>query len=810
MSIRGAWLRFRGTTENGLLPVAIHAVVALGFALLSVTAAAEGVANLTATDPSGTSALTSAAAWDNPGTPFPSADIDYHNVGFTLKTLTTQDIVFGGRSLVLGTSAASGTLGLLTTSNRAVTFTGERGLVIVFGNLDCWHSYCTTINGNVSIAENGIAHFFAANMRHASSVASIVLANGAFTGPASAFGDIYIKAGHTSNGLSTDMVMHIISDTSQFFGTLRVAPYRDLTTPENIRHSTLRLGRHSFGGTVDLRALGVLDAVYADAVVDVANLKMESGATLAFRWDGSARTGTTFRVTNSLTVDGPVQVRPSALNVIGTAGARVAVLKAPAGVTLNPDDWVYGAIDATETPDPPLPAVTLEVAPDEDGLSTLWAVACPVVRMLRSDASKVSGSFNYDSSAPTNNWSDGAYPTPDKDYLIDGGYSIRPQSSRGTLVFEGRSLTFSESGGTMAMRAATQVVDRLQLDVTKANVKFDHYSGGYYSQDPYAAGGKMNLQGHMSIIQRGGSYAAYAILADTRMLIFDTEISGNGDFVESLSSANESACCFLEFTGDNSKWTGRLTFSTSSKLSPTSRAYLFFTDKRNLGGSPATFTHNALYLPWYGCLVPRAAATLDTPNRGIFVENGAVISNDFALTVCERITYAGALRKWGAGLLRLGGEAPRFTHSQLATPLVGTNVLDVVQGGLTPVSAAAFEGLAVRFAEGTCLALDAAAAPGSDVARYGMMLTNELSALTVPATGLPITVDRTATSTHKRLAICTVPTAVAAGLESQFRLTDMAPCAEDGRGVVLVSVDNGDGSTTLAVDFVRGLRLLLR
>ena len=790
------------------------ACVLAGLAGLPLSVFAEGEAYLTASDANGTSALLSAAAWDNPGDPFPSAEIDYYNVGYTLKTIAGQSISFAGRSLVLGDSSKYGTLGMLTGSGSCeVGFTGAGGLVIVYASFDCWHSNCTTIRGNVSFAENGLAHLFAANVRSSSAPASIVFTDGTFTGPASAIGHVYVKAGRSSNGLSTDMVLHLLSDTSRFLGTLRVVPYRDLTTPENTRHSTLRLGRYPFGGTVDLRSDGVLDAVYADSVVDVANLTMAPGAVLAFRWDDAAKTGATFRVTGALTVAGPVEVRPSALNVTGTNAVRVAVLKAPQGVELDPDDWVYVSSVLDRTQDFLLPAVELEVAPDDEGLSTLWAVARPVVRLLQNDQSGKTGSFSYDAAAPTNNWADGAYPTPDKDYLIAGNYSIRPKSSATEeQVFGGHSLTFQPLNGkstTMALRAKIHTVDQLNIDVTAGVMNFDHYSGGSYTENPFATSGTMHLQGHITLSRRAGSYAANMVLANGRMVVVDSDISGNADLVLKPSTVGDSAC-FLELTGDNSRWTGRLSYTTTVVLGPAAHGDLYFTEGRNLGGALESFTYNALYLPWYGRLVPRAEATLDAVNRGIFVEDGAVISNQYALTVKERITYAGALKKKGEGLLRLGGEAPLFTSKQFTEPLVGTNVLDILQGGLTPVSSSAFEGLAVNFAEGTRLALDATAEPAGDVARYGMMLTNGLSSITVPEGGLPVEIDRTATATHKKLAICTVPTTAADALASSFRLTNVQPTAADGRVAVLVSQDNGNGTTTWTVEFVRGLRILLR
>lgn len=119
----------------------------VGFAGLSLSVFAQEDAYLTASDATGTSALTSASAWDNPGNPFPSAEIDYHNIGYVLKTISGQSISFAGRSLVLGESSSSGTLGMLTGSGSCeVALTGAGGLVVVYASFDCWHNNCTTVS----------------------------------------------------------------------------------------------------------------------------------------------------------------------------------------------------------------------------------------------------------------------------------------------------------------------------------------------------------------------------------------------------------------------------------------------------------------------------------------------------------------------------------------------------------------------------------------------------------------------------------------------------------------------------------------
>lgn len=438
---------------------------------------------------------------------FPSSDIDYVNKGsYTLKTSGSSDTTFLGRSLTIGDVATRtrSTLGLLSGSgNRRLEFPGEGGLILSAANLDCWHTYCNTIVGNVTVTstEEWPVYLFAANSRDAKASASIIFDGGTFSGAETACCHSYIKQQPKSNGYSTEMRLQLLSDTSAYYGRFKVSAFREEQEPVTNKYSVLQLGRYPFGGTVDLRRKSALEAVYADSVVEIAHLAATNKSVLTFLWDGANNTGATYRVTGSLSVNAPIEVRPSKRNnYVANAGFRLALLKAPAGTTLNPEDWTWVNAPLLQEPtvEKDLPNVELLVADDVDGLSTLWVQARPVITMTASDSGSgtKSGSFVYDSAAPTNNWSNGAYPTDDFDYL-DAGKTLRPPSgSTVERTFAGHSLTFR--GGTFALRCKRVTVPDLRVDASSSYVSFDNYGGGAKDY-PFASGGSMYVAGKLFV-----------------------------------------------------------------------------------------------------------------------------------------------------------------------------------------------------------------------------------------------------------------------------------------------------------------------
>ncbi len=177
------------------------------------------------------------------------------------------------------------------------------------------------------------------------------------------------------------------------------------------------------------------------------------------------------------------------------------------------------------------------------------------------------------------------------------------------------------------------------------------------------------------------------------------------------------------------------------------------------------------------------------------------VPDGVTFTCKERITYNGVMTKKGTGELALGGPQPYFTSDGNPTPVAAKNILDVWEGTLSPVSAAAFQGLAVVITNGATLVMDVPASnTDGDIGQYGMLDTAWDAPLTVPDDGLVVQLrDSNGVLATKRLCrvpICTVNATGKAALEGKLSVS-----RSPSRRHAVTSAgwtDNGDGSYTFA------------
>ena len=234
-----------------------------------------------------------------------------------------------------------------------------------------------------------------------------------------------------------------------------------------------------------------------------------------------------------------------------------------------------------------------------------------------------------------------------------------------------------------------------------------------------------------------------------------------------------------------------------------------------LGGPLDAFRYDALELSYFGCLKPLASMTLDTANRGIFVNwfGRMLVESNLVFNVNERLTMGGTLEKIGAGTLWLGATAaPQFTSAQLADPpsaagADGTNLVRVLEGALGVTTTNAVDGLALSFAEGGKLAVDAAAT--GDVAAYG--LYNAKGAVTFDGASLGVTISPPEDAGYATVAVLTVPTAQAAAFldGTTPRLTADVPT--NYRASFSYEEDAAAGLTTFKVTVARaGMTIIFR
>lgn len=195
-------------------------------------------------------------------------------------------------------------------------------------------------------------------------------------------------------------------------------------------------------------------------------------------------------------------------------------------------------------------------------------------------------------------------------------------------------------------------------------------------------------------------------------------------------------------------------------------------EAKSLGGRLSAFTYDALRIRPYAGLRPLSEMTLATLNRGIYLEGGPcrfVIDEGCDLTVMETVSYAGMLRKDGAGTLTLGGAHQICREGVVVDPDGTNNRLYVREGWLKPAGTNAFVNLKLTFGAEGGLRLDADPAdPG--VQTYGL-LNAESDSFSLEGDMLPVRVDLSHT-VEKSLSVvlCTVRPPVAEALRGKLRV----------------------------------------
>jgi hypothetical protein len=226
----------------------------------------------------------------------------------------------------------------------------------------------------------------------------------------------------------------------------------------------------------------------------------------------------------------------------------------------------------------------------------------------------------------------------------------------------------------------------------------------------------------------------------------DAEIEGNG-ILAMRWRGKDVSYGHLAFNGLNTNFIGKVKVfcnRSSESYYPFGEKFgtLWVADQRNLGGAiPGANApvFDALTVTDRQILRTKCDVTFDEPTRGIYVPFGARfrVDENQTLTIKQQLTYAGKIEKIGVGTLALGGTA-RFTADVLETPyanntfLEGTNVLDVCEGAIKPLSAAAFAGVAVVMSNNTSIVLDPNPSDPA-IAQFGINATAVGSSVSVPA-----------------------------------------------------------------------------
>ena len=549
---------------------------------------------------------------------------------------------------------------------------------------------------------------------------------------------------------------------------------------------TLSSGTVTSPARVTIYPYCTMTAESADDVVSVAELVMKTNSSISVVYDKSSKTASCIKVSGTFTHDeGPVKIAFEPNPTLGTwpdseIVPELPILKAPSGVTLSTNDFVL--VTSAQ-----FPIYELYVKTTDDGLSTLCVHQVGKVitqsgeGTTSSDSSFVAGKY----------WSDGQLPNSSNCY-----YSAEA-TQRAFGVFPGRVL--ARQSGYVYLKAQTVRIDDFRIIGNSPNN--NNYGVRIYAN--YGAPNEMSLEGRLRLMSENNYASLYG---NGQTFAVASEIDGPGK----LRIVWSKSPSIVKLLAVNDSFAGKID-SECSDASDEKYNVLQFADGRSLGGAMPSWTYDGHKFNAYTHFVPLASTTLERENCGIYVADYAriVCNEGITLTVKERVTWNGEIKKLGAGTLAWGGEAPYFTTNGGTTPVANKNKLVVAEGALRAASSEAFRGVAVTIADGATLAVDVQTDAESDLARYGMDLRPSGSSLAIEASSIrPVVSVPAGMQKPKQAAICTVSAEAAAALRGKFGVP-VASSGVYGQPVVFERA-NDDGSVTFGIEFQRGFRIIFR
>lgn len=735
---------------------------------------------------------------------------------------------FEGNSLSVGDLSGNGGQVIFRTGDGGtvdeLSFANE-GLFLNKGSLHCNSSGSQILNGKITVNASADAPFAINFIKDGS---WLKITGQVFSGEGKG---LYINslpsAKYPGDSSQKNFVCSFVDGSlSTFHGSLICGPvaWDDRTTKNNYfkttsyrappYYATVSSGSSEMPGKLILYPGGNLAAESSSTVFSVAELKSvyDWGTnTLVVAMADDAKSCSLVKVTKSLSLASPLRIRLAGLEQFSAhaatnAASRLAVFKAPEGVTLNEADFV---LERTEQNPyvPYLPDYRIEIANDTDGLSTVWIVARPVVWSLASDSGQWDSLFSEDRKK---NWSDGMAPSAEKDYLVLHTIRTPKDSSGKHEYFGGYSLTLGKNDLEFNHNGYGEVtVSNLQV---VANAKFLTLGPGITVPDKQLVGGGVATFVLNGKISTGGAdessspnltFSSY----QSKAWKVNSEILGIG--VITATTANQSYnnnpyVGWIGLLGMNTNYYGKFVVTHSSHSERGRVTHLVFNDQRNLGAPRSEWTYDAVTLKKGGALMPISSVELNDQTRGIYISDTNTffrVPNDVVFTCKERITYKGILIKDGPGELALGGPSPCFNSDGGTSPTAGKNVLDVYEGTLRPLSATAFTGVNLTITNGASLVFNIPASnDDGDIGQYGILNKNVNTPMTIPSTGYVVKIEDPAGILEKNgsavVPICTVKSSAKTALDGKLKVGNPALAKSEWK-------ENADGSWTYVAYLVR-------
>ena len=467
---------------------------------------------------------------------------------------------------------------------------------------------------------------------------------------------------------------------------------------------TLRL---SFPAVIPSGVTFLTGETPTSGVMELSDLTFEAGAILKLNgaWNGVGDAMTyssaSVSVSSALTVNAPVKVSATRYAVPADGKEHtIDVLKAPAGVTIDPTDFVF------ERTEDGVQLATLGVRRD-GGRDVLTVTFEPVVEMVVGDKAGTARAADETSDTAwytAASWSDNQTPHPGAHYLARQAtpsstpWFLRSPTTNLNISFPGDSLTLEKNVWLIIFQGGG-------WNFTVADLRVRDGSSVLYGQSTYGTiRGKMTLEGGpVNVGSYGNSMTISASLHGTGEL----RVSGPKDY-------GSSAWGTTSVNGDTSDFFGTFNVEYSRNDPNSTQKYdeLVFSAATQLGGDLATFNPAAIRLAKYSRLRFRGDVTVSpSSNRGLTVDGlgGFVnVDADKTFSLGTQLTLTGPLTKLGEGTFVLGGVA-EADHKAFT----------VSAGKVVIANADALNGVETIFADGTSLAL-AVDPDNEELCQYGI------------------------------------------------------------------------------------------
>ena len=450
-------------------------------------------------------------------------------------------------------------------------------------------------------------------------------------------------------------------------------------------------------------------------------------------------------------LNGPIPVNPPSVR-----GIKVPFLKVPVSARALTKDDLAKPLDHAKSG---LPSAVFTVE-TEGEYQVVYAETCNLVTV--SDKHPESGAANnrayfYPYTSDKWMWSDNNVCREGVEYYVGKGKTIYSTGQTGDWVFPGESVTFKGEGGT---RAGWELGDSSgSLEKFTGDMRTYNYTRIFPNS---MRDGELHLCGKLYVGSTEGSDNGLDFRAKTSMtFVIDSVLSGSGYM---CFQANDNNLTNIYYFTANNTFTGTY-FVYSSKAN--TRTVIKFARAESFGVNPPTSRSKNILLQGKGSeLYIEGSQKLDHSNREIaFHGDGAMLRVDegelFDMTCKLAFPRGRVVNKVGGGTWAVGGEVRQEGDGECAT-------LVVEDGFIRADKPKAFANINVNVSEGAGIAAKYRTDETTDVAMYGMMVTNATRfAVSGNTLKFKISTEGKRVSAHERIAVLTVPEGVASAIDTK-------------------------------------------